>query len=69
MTVGYVVSDSLIKSIKHISKRREDSVYKIKVYAEDLVDIRFVQFYEEYLEKEEKEFYKYSPVLMELYDE
>lgn len=32
------------------------------------MNIRVIQFFEEYLSKDEQEYYKYSPILMELYD-
>ena len=69
MTVGYVLKNARLASLTHTCSRRRDSIYKLKVSSFDLVSIRFVQFYEEYLNSEEKELYKYSSVLMELYDE
>lgn len=43
-------------------------IFDLKVLQEESeINIRVIQFYEEYLDPLEKVNYKYSPVLMELY--
>ena len=55
------------------STRFDDKIFVLDVkknyeMGEVPLNIRFIQFYEEYLSGTDQEFYKYSPVLMELYD-
>ena len=49
ITIGYVNNDYDVHSYPHASRKREEKFYELKVSGKDEVNIRFIQFYQEYL--------------------
>ena len=68
ITIGYVNDGYGVHFYPHASRKREEKFYELKVSGKDEVNIRYIQFYHEYLTQAEKQIYQYSPIFMELYD-
>ena len=66
VTVGYVINSNSPLSYPHTSKKRQDKFYELRVLEEEIINIRYIQFYSDYLQIADG--YPYSPIFMELYN-